>query len=282
MNQTEREPILRRILVALDASPHSLAALEAAAELAGGLGAELAGLFVEDVNLVRMAQLPRMRTVGSFSASLHELDSQRLEWALRAEADHARKAIEMAAEKARVGWSFHVARGAVASEVLAAASESDLISLGKLGWSPTGVRRLGSTARAIASAASVPALILEQGARLEPPVLVVYDGSRTSQKALGLAAQLARVKDEHLSVYILSNKPDAAQLLKTQAQDWLEKRGFEARFHRLNEADAMTLVHEVRTQRGGVLMLPGGSPLLKSETLIELINEAKCPVLLVQ
>ena len=33
MNESEHELVIRRILVALDASPHSLSALEAAAEL---------------------------------------------------------------------------------------------------------------------------------------------------------------------------------------------------------------------------------------------------------
>ena len=41
MNERELEPTIRRILVALDASPHSQAALEAASELADALKAEL-------------------------------------------------------------------------------------------------------------------------------------------------------------------------------------------------------------------------------------------------
>ncbi|MBK7177644.1 MAG: universal stress protein [Chloroflexi bacterium] len=52
---------IQRILVALDASPHSLAALEAAIDLAERLDAELQGLFVEDINLLRLAQLPFAR-----------------------------------------------------------------------------------------------------------------------------------------------------------------------------------------------------------------------------
>ena len=40
---------IRRILVAIDGSSHSLAALDAAADLASRLRAELSGLFVEDI-----------------------------------------------------------------------------------------------------------------------------------------------------------------------------------------------------------------------------------------
>ena len=55
MNERELEPTIRRILVALDASPHSQAALQAASELAAALKAELVGIFVEDVNLLHLA-----------------------------------------------------------------------------------------------------------------------------------------------------------------------------------------------------------------------------------
>jgi len=54
---------LRRILVALDASRSSLEALRAAAALAARMGAELECLFIEDVNLVRLGQLPVARQV---------------------------------------------------------------------------------------------------------------------------------------------------------------------------------------------------------------------------
>ena len=67
MNEHEREPTIRRILVALDASRHSLAALEAASELAEALKAELVGIFVEDVNLLYLAGLPFAREVRYLS-----------------------------------------------------------------------------------------------------------------------------------------------------------------------------------------------------------------------
>ena len=68
---TERPvSLVRRILVAVDASHHSIAALEAAVELATRFQAELLGLYVEDINLLRLAQLPFGREVGTFSHRL--------------------------------------------------------------------------------------------------------------------------------------------------------------------------------------------------------------------
>ena len=74
---SERGPSIRRILVALDASPSSLVALEEAAKLAAVWDAELAGVFVEDSELLRMAQLPFMQTVGSFSFCLSRVARER-------------------------------------------------------------------------------------------------------------------------------------------------------------------------------------------------------------
>ncbi|HSL81665.1 MAG TPA: universal stress protein, partial [Thermoanaerobaculia bacterium] len=52
-----RDRTIRRILVALDASADSAAALEAATALAALFGAELQGLYVEDLNFVRLPEL---------------------------------------------------------------------------------------------------------------------------------------------------------------------------------------------------------------------------------
>ncbi len=51
----------RRVVVAVDGSPTSLAAMEATGELASVWGAEMVGLFIEDTNLLRMASLPFAR-----------------------------------------------------------------------------------------------------------------------------------------------------------------------------------------------------------------------------
>ncbi len=66
MNGTKQTAI-QRILLALDASPQSVAALDTATELAGRLGAELTGLFVEDTDLLRMAALPFAAEIGRLS-----------------------------------------------------------------------------------------------------------------------------------------------------------------------------------------------------------------------
>ncbi|MEJ2557433.1 MAG: universal stress protein [Anaerolineae bacterium] len=282
MSEEGLEPAIRRILVALDASPHSLAALEAAAELAAGLKAELLGLFVEDINLLRLAELPFAREMGDFSTTRRQLDILEVERELRAQASRARRALAIVAGRAQVPWSFRVARGMIAAELLTAATEADLVILGKVGWSPTGRRHMGSTARAVLSQATCLTLILQEGVRLSLPILVVYDGSTIAQKALAAAIRLVRGKNGYLTVLILADGPDVARKFQTSVTKWLRERGLEARYRWLVGADVRHLPRIVDAEGCGMLVLPGQHSRVQSQGLLVWLDEVTCPVLLVR
>ena len=274
--------IIRRILVALDASPHSLAALEAAAALAANLQAELVGLFVEDADLLKLAELPFARELGLYSAASRPLDSAQMERQLRTRARRAEQALTTAAERAQVRWSFRVARGAIAAELLAAAAEADLISLGKVGWSLAGRRRVGSTTQAVLSQALNSALILQHGFHLGPPVVLVYNGSTLARKALAIAARLVGEKGADLLILVAADEPGEAQLLQAQASEWLQGRGPEARFRQLTLAAVPKLTQPLEAQGCGTLVLPVESSLLQDEALLALLEDLDFPVLLIR
>jgi nucleotide-binding universal stress UspA family protein len=118
---------LRRIVVGLDAGPSGRAALEAAARLAARMQAELVGLFVEDIDLLNLAGLPFAREVGYPSATLRQLDVAAMERALRATAQEVQRMMAAIARRAPLSWSFRVARGALLTELRAAAAEGDIV-----------------------------------------------------------------------------------------------------------------------------------------------------------
>ncbi len=267
---------IRRILVAIDASPQSLAALEAAAELAAGLGAELVGVYVEDINLIRLAALPVVLEVGAASARSRRLDGGRMDRQLRSQAARAAQAMAVAANRAQVRWSFTVARGSIETELLQAASEADLFILGRAGWS--GKRRLGSTARKMVSEGTNRTMIIERGERLLPTLMTVYDGSDQSQRALDTAISLG----EYLAVGIVAEDEDQARALQSEVAAKLDLRGLKARYRWLVRADTSELANMVRTQEECIVILPGESPLLEGKSLPEALDEFECPVLLVQ
>jgi nucleotide-binding universal stress UspA family protein len=267
---------IRRVLVAIDASPQSLAALEAAAELAAGLDAELLGVYVEDINLIRLAALPVVLEIGGASARTRQLDGGRMDRQLRSQAARAAQAMATAASRAQVRWSFTVARGSIETELLQAASEADLFILGRAGWS--GKRRLGSTARKLVAAGTNRTMIIERGERLLPTLMTAYDGSGQSQRALDTAISLG----EYLAVGIVAENEEQAKALQSEVAAKLDLQGLQARYRWLVRADASELANMVRTQEECILILPGQSPLLEGKNLPDALDEFECPVLLVQ
>jgi len=280
MSKQDEERTIRRILVALDASRHSLAALEAAAELAAILEAELLGLFVEDANLLRLAGLPVAREVRYPFAMPARMDRTRMERALRAQAAQARQALAAASERRHVEWSFRVVRGEVTPEVLSAALEADLLTLGKASRPLTQRARMGSTARAAAEEAPCCVLMLQHDVEIQPPVLAAYDGTPTARKALTMAAHLARRQEGALTVLILADTADEAQRLRVEAADTLGRQRPPVHYRRLAAANSTTLAQEVWSEGGGVLVLSG--TILAQEALDKLLDTVGCPVLLVR
>ena len=271
---------IKSILVALDASPQSLAALEAAADLARNLNAELVGMFVEDINLVRLAELPGTHEVGTSSGTARPLETGKLQRQLRARAERARRALAGVAQRSGVRWSFRVARGAIETELLKAANEADLVILGRAGWSGRG--RLGSTAQALLSQAPRRALVLEAGEQLQPALMAVFDGSESALRALETAADMAVQRRGVLIVGIVGEDEAQASEHERQANDWLSRRGVDAQIRRLQAADSSELAGLIQAREDCMLVLPGESTMLQDKPLAEALGDFKCPVLVVR
>lgn len=282
MSPEREEFTAQRILVALDDSAHGRAALEAAAELAGRLHAELLGVFVEDINLLRCAALPFAREVGFLSGMERALDIAGVERRLKAQALRLQQALAEAAERVRVQWSFRIMRGHVAVELLSALEAADLIILGKAAQSLGRQRvRLGSTARAVLAQASRTVVVLQHGMPLGRPVVAVYDGSPAAARALAVAARLAQADDKNL-VVVITAAPEAGDRVQAQAESWLLAHGLRARYRYLPDAEALGLARAARAEDGRVLVLDGTNPMLQEEMLRTLLEATSCPVVLVR
>ncbi len=281
MNEQERELAIRRILVALDASAHSLAALEAAAALAASMEAEVLGLFVEDINLLQLAGLPFVRVVNFSSTTGRPIDSPSMEQELRLQAARAQRALATIAEHRRIRWSFRVVRGEVTTEVLTAALEADLLILGKLSHPLTRRSRLGSTARAVLVHAPRPVLLLQQGASIGQPVLVVYDGSSGAKQALAVATRLVQTISGKLIVLLLAETAENAQTLEGEVTEKLQRDRIQVRCHRIEPADLQKLIQVVHLERGGLLVLYRETPFWQEEDMQKLLAELQCPILVV-
>jgi nucleotide-binding universal stress UspA family protein len=274
------EFVIRRILVALDVSALSLAALEEAAAFAAAMEAELTGLFVEDINLVRSAGLPFARQVSYPSGAEERLSSERIDREFKARAELARKALAAAAERRHMPWSFRTVRGHVTNEILAAAAQADLIFIGKSGWSPA--RPLGSTALALIAAAPGAFLLVQQEIPQAGPIMVLFDGSEGSRRALEAAVRLAIAREVGLVVVIAGASPDLYETLQEGAKQIIGGRLKGVRLRRVPAAGPGDVAHIVRTEGVGLVVLPGDSLLAQEPGIRRLLELIRNPFLLIR
>jgi nucleotide-binding universal stress UspA family protein len=280
---------VRRIFVALDASPASAAAAQTAADLAARLHAELRGLYVEDADLLRLAGLPSVET-GTFSARARRLEEGDLERQLRAQADRARRLLDECSVRAGLAsHHFEVLRGDVRRAVAEVAEAGDLLSLGRVGT--TRLHRLGSVARAALAQGRGQILLLAESGRFEPPVVVVNGHTRGDHRALHAALRMAerrfpdgRRREDRLTLLLAAGAEDAG-ILEREARHELAAAGHDpdrARFHRVRPGDHHALARAVARDRANALILPHASPLVRAGDLEEVVANLDCTVLLVR
>lgn len=243
---TEVNATLQRILLPLDVSRDSLTAMEIALELAAALDGQVSGLFIEDVRLLVAASLPFACEVGSLSGVARRIESADIEHRFRALAEKARSTLAERASRGKVPSSFHVTRGDVTAEILTAASEADMVVLGKAGWKPGSRRKPGATCLSILARSRVPVLVVESGAKISSPMLVVDDGTAAGERAVAVASIISRSLGWKLAVLELRGAPSSDAVFDS-----------------------------VRANRPRLFVLPGSLP------LSEYAAQLKCPILFV-
>ncbi len=278
---SEEESPLQRILVALDASPHSRAALDAAVRLATDFGAEVEGLFVEDETLLRAAQLPFAEEVRSFTAPPKGLTDQRMQRQLRYQAEHAERILQRVAEQAEVRYNFDVVQGDVTRELLDAATEVDLLVLGRTSTASSR-QQLGSTSQAVLTDASAPVMVMREAVPPQRPALLYYDGSDAADAALSMGEQLFR-RSGPRPLTVLLPPPDAAETDRLRDEVWsqYDRSDVPMTVHVLTRAEHRRLSAFARRQ-GGLVILPAGCAPLSHIPLKQFLYEIDRPLLVMR
>ena len=187
------------IVVLLDTSPSSEAALTAAARIARHRGLELVGLFIEEQDLIRSAAYPFAREVSFLSGTSRPFDSEML----RGRLDRQRRLIEqrLAEEATRhaISWRLQVETGSVADVLAASGLQVELLLLGKAGWSRGRGSRIGSTAMGLIGGSPATVLLWEGTPRADASSIVALITDATSAPAiLAVAETLAASADRAL------------------------------------------------------------------------------------
>ncbi|MBN1929231.1 MAG: universal stress protein [Chlorobiaceae bacterium] len=273
--------IIHTIAVAIDCSPHSKASLEAAAEMAARLKAELIGIFVEDINLLRVAGLPFAEEIRLYSPTTAKLDTAQLERLLRLQAEQARELLQHTAQARTLHHTFRVLRGMVSEQLMLAAPEADMLVLGRSGRSPSCRKSLGSTARTALSEGKMNVMLMRPGVTAaEGPLLVLYDGSEASKRALGTALAIAGPAST-LNLLVTNPAPDAIERCRQETEAIMSGRTIETGYYHLPFTEGKQLASFIKMIDSGLLVIGKGMN-LPDATVQELIDNIDYPVLVVR
>jgi len=115
---------LRQVVLVADSNQVIERALRAAISLAVASRASLSGVFVENEDILRAAQLPTAREVGIASAQIRALDISETQRALHSQAERLRCALAEVSEQRGLAWSFRVDRGRAYQHALDSLSQA--------------------------------------------------------------------------------------------------------------------------------------------------------------
>lgn len=281
MNERD-DRVIRRIIVLVNDTGDSNAALEAAARMAARRGAELQALFVEDVNLLRSAGLPFAREIGLTSATARPLDSRDIERRLKVQAERAKEILQQLSNRLSVRSSFRVSRGDVEREALGNARPEDLLVVARSGSARRGGSRLSDREGRIAQGAACSVMFIgEETPQEHQPVVVLYANTERGRRSLALAAAMARDVGQPLVILLPPGTAERHESLMASAREWAQSHGVPLRFHDLGQEDAASLLTALRREQGQILVIQRDSSAMRSPVGRHLLDDVDTPVVVV-
>jgi len=270
MNDAPHPPSIRRILVALDTDERSAASLEEAARLAAGLEAELVGLFIEDAELLQAAALPMTRMVPQQARTLADFDPASMQRAYRIWSAEAHRSLEAVAAQWRIKWSFQIARGIYAEQLMATLRAGDLLALA----SSKHQRRSRTGVAALTVAAQAPCSLFLMYRRWETwkPVVVLYEGS---EETLTMGRTLATIYNLPLVTLVLGQSEEAAQSQTTAVRHYLGSADRPANLILVSPVSAERIGDTLRELSPGIIIFDRRGKLAPTiETALEVVNSS--------
>jgi len=277
MNAGEGDFSVRHILVAVDAAVNSSAVLETAARLARSFNAELNGIFVEDLNLLRLAGLPFARELTWSTAMELRMDYQRMERTLRGHAAYARQAVVNVTTRLQLHASLQIVRGQVVHELLRAAENADLFVLGK-GGKLRGAR-MGAIARQVAQQAHCSVLLVQEDTQFQGRVMIHFTGTDRSEKLLNAAARVASADETPLLVLVPAVSPADFEHLSKRCRQLLAQASSPVSYRRTTGTPIDLNQRILREEGVGTLVVDARSD---PDKLVNQMARLECSALLVR
>lgn len=278
--------MIQNILIPTDGSHYGKTAIAYGIHIAGKLGAQLTGLHVVDVRLIRGPVLTDIS--GSVALPSYQEFLPAIENSLDVKADAILREFRDQCEAAGLNPETKKVRGVIDEAIIEEGRKCcDWILLAQRGehFHIDGDAILGSTAQSVVRRSGKPVLVTPEHFREIESIAVAYDGSAPADKALKLAAELSEHASWPLSVVIVTADPSAGAIISRKAEDFLESDRIDSATLILPGKEDKELLKFIR--EGAVELLVMGAyghnrlrELMVGSTTSAIIRKSTIPVLL--
>ncbi len=215
--------MIKTILVPVDGSDTSLVAVDYAIEISKSFNAEIVGLSVIDIK--KLAG-PFMRDLGTSSGGMVPYGDfqQKVRKFMEDTANAALDELEGKCGSTNIPCSRVIIEGIVSKEIVISTERCDMISMGMSGehalWRDV---LLGSNIESVIRQTHKPILLTPEKHKKIEKILIAYDGSPFSIKALHTGAEIARQMQLPLTVITVSDDNKAGEEILSKAMEYLKE-----------------------------------------------------------
>ncbi|MCP4265256.1 MAG: universal stress protein [Candidatus Brocadiaceae bacterium] len=277
--------MFKTILVPIDSSDTSLVAVDYAIDLSRSFDSEIVGISIIDIK--KLAG-PFMRDLGTSIGGMVPYGDfqQNVRQFLEDTAKAALDELEGKCNTAGISFTRTTKEGVVGREIVESAKRCDMISMGMAGehafWRDA---FLGSNLESVVRQTHKPVLVTPEKYKKITKILVAYDASSFSSKALTAGADIAEQMKLPLTIVTVSDDKKAGEDILSQADDSL--KDYKITYNKVLEGGETVSVILELCKGGSYDLLAMGAyghskirELIIGNTTVQIMRKVDCPVLL--
>lgn len=268
-----------RVLAGFGAIADEVATIDTAMTLAQALEADIAGCFVEDVDLLNLAALPFARAVRPADRSVLEIEHEQMKKQISRAASTCENQLIARASGASVRCSFKTMRGVYSAEIARETATSDIVVMNPLNLPHRRHDAVSLLVDGVRKARGAVVLPERYRRSTGGPVVLVTTGSDGEQTVFELADRIARGMNNKTIILSGSDEPADLTRVRSLAQEVFGSRA-DFRSVRGNHMPAIAAAL-AELQPSFVVLQPPARSL--TDAIIEsLLNAGRAPLMLMR
>ncbi len=268
-----------RVLAGFGAIADEAATIDTAMALAQALEAEIAGCFVEDIDLLNLAALPFARAVRPADRSVEEIEHEQMQRQISRAASNWETMLEARARGARVRCSFKTMRGGYSAEIARETATTDIVVMNPANLPQHRQDAVSLLLHGLREAAGTVILPERHHKRAGGPIVLVATEPDGERSVFELAERIARTMGSRTIVLLGGDDPAGPSKARAVAQ---EVFGARADFRNLPGDHMSAIAATLADLHPSFVVLQPSAGSLTDAMIELLLNAGRAPLMLIR